>query len=201
MIEPRFFDLRALPERFVRATAELLFTGFRAQHPGAWPTLEDALGEVRESLAPERVSRIALDERGDVLGWIGAIPAYDGRVWEIHPLVVHPARQRQGIGRALVGDLERLARERDIRTLWLGADDEDDQTTLSGVDLYPDVWDRIRDIRNLANHPYEFYRKLGFTIVGVVPDANGWGRPDILMAKRVGRIPEGETSARRRRTG
>jgi aminoglycoside 6'-N-acetyltransferase I len=35
----------------------------------------------------------------------------------------------------------------------------------------------------------EFYRKLGFVIVGVVPDANGPGKPDILMAKRVGRQP------------
>lgn len=34
--------------------------------------------------------------------------------------------------------------------------------------------------------PYEFYQKLGYAIIGVVPDANGLGKPDILMAKRVG---------------
>ena len=28
--------------------------------------------------------------------------------------------------------------------------------------------------------------RLGFVVVGVVPDANGFGKPDILMAKRVG---------------
>jgi len=33
--------------------------------------------------------------------------------------------------------------------------------------------------------PFEFYQKCGFVIVGVVPDANGLGKPDILMAKRV----------------
>ncbi|MCA9940912.1 MAG: AAC(6')-Ia family aminoglycoside 6'-N-acetyltransferase, partial [Anaerolineales bacterium] len=27
--------------------------------------------------------------------------------------------------------------------------------------------------------------KLGYAIVGVVPDANGWGKPDIIMAKRI----------------
>ena len=41
-------------------------------------------------------------------------------------------------------------------------------------------------VRNLRGHPYEFYQRCGFTIVGVVPDANGLGKPDILLAKRVG---------------
>jgi hypothetical protein len=36
-----------------------------------------------------------------------------------------------------------------------------------------------------GRHPYEFYRKVGFTIVGALPDANGFGQPDIFMAKRV----------------
>ncbi len=31
----------------------------------------------------------------------------------------------------------------------------------------------------------EFYQKVGYTVVGVVPDANGLGKPDILMAKRI----------------
>jgi len=38
---------------------------------------------------------------------------------------------------------------------------------------------------------YEFYQKLGFTIVGIIPDANGWGKPDILVAKRVNRDESG----------
>jgi hypothetical protein len=28
---------------------------------------------------------------------------------------------------------------------------------------------------------------MGFVVVGVLPDANGPGKPDMLMAKRVGR--------------
>lgn len=29
----------------------------------------------------------------------------------------------------------------------------------------------------------EFYQKMGFAIVGVMPDANGIGKPDIYIAK------------------
>jgi aminoglycoside 6'-N-acetyltransferase I len=124
-------------------------------------------------------------EDGTVLGWIGAICQYDGHAWELHPLVVHLDRQGQGIGRALVADLECLVRERGATTLYLGTDDEDGATTLSNVDLYPDVTSHISRVRNLRRHPYEFYQKVGFVIVGVIPDANGPGKPDIIMAKRV----------------
>jgi aminoglycoside 6'-N-acetyltransferase I len=34
-------------------------------------------------------------------------------------------------------------------------------------------------------HPLTFYRRHGYRIVGVLPDVNGPGRPDILMAKRL----------------
>jgi aminoglycoside 6'-N-acetyltransferase I len=58
-------------------------------------------------------------------------------------------------------------------------------TTLAGVNLYPNVFEHIATIKNLHGHPYEFYQKCGFVIVGVVPDANGPGKPDIYMAKPV----------------
>ena len=41
-------------------------------------------------------------------------------------------------------------------------------------------------LRTWRDHPFEFYQKLGFVIVGVMPDANGLGKPDIFMAKRLG---------------
>ncbi len=86
-----------------------------------------------------------------------------------------------------MGDLEERVQEQGGLTLWLGTDDEADMTSLSGVDLYPNVWEHVAQIQNLRRHPYEFYKKVGFVIVGVLPDANGRGRPDILMAKRVPR--------------
>ena len=101
--------------------------------------------------------------------------------------MVHPDYQRRGVGRALVADLEDNVRRRGGTTIWLGADDENNQTSLGGIDMYPNVLDHLSNIRNLNNHPYEFYLKVGFTIVGVIPDANGPGKPDIMMAKRVGK--------------
>jgi aminoglycoside 6'-N-acetyltransferase I len=44
-----------------------------------------------------------------------------------------------------------------------------------------------RRIGNLAGHTDELHEKLAFVVIGVLPDANGPRRPDILMAKRVGR--------------
>lgn len=185
----RITDLVAHDLAAVQQVAALLVEGFREQAPDAWPTLADALAEVHESFGADRLSRIAVDERGTVVGWVGGIRQYDGHVWELHPLVVAPAQRGRGIGRALVTDLEEQVRRRGALTLWLGTDDETGQTSLAGVDLYPAPWEQIARIRNLRRHPYEFYQRLGFAIVGVMPDANGLGKPDIFLAKRVGPAP------------
>lgn len=179
-------DLRLADERRVEQTAKLLTDAF----PHAWLDMQEALSEVQESFEPGRLSRVAVDPAGDVLGWVGGIPHYKGNAWELHPLVVRADHRRMGIGSALVHDLETLVRERGGWTIYLGTDDELDQTSLSGVDLYPNVWEHVVRIRNLAGHPFEFYQRLGFAIVGVVPDANGWGKPDIHMAKRIRSHPD-----------
>lgn len=181
----RIRDLRPEDEALIAQLAALLVDGFRANWPGAYSTMDDARDELRQSFAEGRISRVALDEDETALGWIAGQHSY-ARVWELHPLVVRGDRRLEGIGRALVLDLETRVREKGGLTLMLGTDDEDDMTTLSGVDLYEDTWQHVSSIKNLKGHPYEFYQKLGYTIIGVVPDANGLGKPDILMAKRVG---------------
>jgi aminoglycoside 6'-N-acetyltransferase I len=178
-------DLRHDDEAAIDQAADLLVEGFAHLSPQAWPDRETARKEVLEALEADRVCRVADDGFGTVLGWIGGIRQYDGHVWELHPLVVREAYRRRGIGRALVADLELQVRRRGAITLWLGTDDESDRTSLSGVDLYPDVLGHLAGIRNLRGHPYEFYQRVGFSLIGVMPDANGFGRPDILMAKRV----------------
>ena len=172
-------------EQAIEQVAALLIEGFKAHAPNAWSHMVTALEEVGESFGADRISRIALDQSGEVVGWIGGLSHYDGNVWEIHPLVVKPSRQGGGIGRQLVHDFENLVRKRGGLTIWVGTDDEADMTTLAGVDLYPNVLGHLAQIRNLRRHPYEFYQKLGFAIAGVMPDANGRGKPDIFLAKRV----------------
>lgn len=182
-------ELRADDAAAIEQTAAILVAGFRTQAPTAWPDLVAARQEVLASCAVGRLSLIARDDDGNVLGWIGGESHYDGHVWELHPLVVAPAWQGQGIGRALVAALETRARERGGLTLFLGTDDEIDQTSLSGVELYPEPLAHLAAIRNLRRHPCGFYQRLGFAIVGVIPDANGFGKPDILMAKSLRRQP------------
>ena len=172
-------------ENWIKQAAQLLMDAFHKHWPEAWPTLEESLQEVKEMLDKERICRIAIDDEENLLGIIGGIPQYDGHVWELHPLAVQPNMQSQGIGRALVMDFEQQVRLRGGLTIILGSDDEDNMTSLSNIDLYEDLWDKIRNIRNLKNHPFEFYQKMGYIISGVVIDANGIGKPDILMSKRV----------------
>lgn len=181
----KIIDLLPDNELFMHQAAQLLVDAFRDHWPNAWPRFEDGMEEVHEMLEAGRIARAAIDAEGNVLGLIGGIPGYDDNVWELHPLVVQPHRQGQGIGRALVEDFEGQVRARGGLTITLGSDDEDNMTSLSNVDLYEEPWEKIRTIRNLKGHPFEFYQKLGYIITGVVPDANGVGKPDILMSKRV----------------
>ena len=101
-------------------------------------------------------------------------------------LKCHPGIGEAVEGEALVADFEEQVRSRGGLMIYLGTDDENDQTSLSGVDLYPDPLTHLAQIKNIRKHPFEFYQKCGFAVVGVLPDANGFGKPDILMAKRVG---------------
>lgn len=176
-------DLNIENEKHLKQTAELLLTCFE----NSWNTIEDAIGEVKESIDGQRLSRIAVDKENNVIGWIGGISKYDGNVWELHPLVVRKDCQNKGVGKLLVNDFEKQVVKKGGITILLGTDDENNLTTLGGIDIYSDLFNNIKSIRNLNKHPYEFYQKMGYTIVGVIPDANGFGRPDILMAKRVGK--------------
>lgn len=146
------------------------------------PTMEAAEEALRECLSPGN-TQLAAVENGEVIGFGGILtPTYDGRVYELHPLAVRADKQKQGVGKLIITALEDEARARGGLTLWLGSDDETDETSLSNCDLYDDLPAKLRDFRP-GIHPSGFYLKMGYKIIGVMPDANGRGRPDIYMAK------------------
>jgi aminoglycoside 6'-N-acetyltransferase I len=163
----------------VRAAA-LLVEAF----PHWTPTLEDARDVVVEALGEKRICIVARTDV-DVLGWVGGIPGYS-HAWELHPLVVRADVRGQGIGRALVAALEERVRRRGALTLYLGTDDDGPApgTSAGGVDLFPGVLNHAAKLA-VRDHVAGFYRRLGFEVIGLIPDANGLGKPDVLMAKRV----------------
>jgi aminoglycoside 6'-N-acetyltransferase I len=178
-------ELKSDNQIAINQSAEMLVEAFKVHWPNAWPDIQSALEEVEEALQPGKLARAAVDDNGSVLGWVGGSAEYYGHAWELHPLVVRPDLQGNGIGAALVADLIQQVKEHGGMTVYLGSDDEDSMTTLADKDLYDDIPGYLANIRNLKNHPYEFYLKQGFTIVGVIPDANGPGKPDIILAKRI----------------
>lgn len=181
----KIISLQQEDKDLIQQTAQLLVDAFHEHWPEAWETIEEGLEEVHEMLGTERICLIAVDDENNLLGMIGGIPQYDGNVWELHPLAVQPNLQKQGIGQKLVQDFEEQVRQRGGLTIVLGSDDEDNMTSLSNINVYENLWDKIKNIQNFKRHPFEFYQKMGYVITGIVPDANGIGKPDILMAKRV----------------
>lgn len=133
---------------------------------------------------PERFALAAV-EAGAVRGWIGGVRGYSHAL-ELHPLVVDAPWRRAGIGRALVAALEARAAAEGFLTVHLGTDDEVGGTTLFGADLFPNPLARLAAIEPTSQgHPFFFYRRLGYEPVGLLPDANGAGKPDIFMARRI----------------
>jgi aminoglycoside 6'-N-acetyltransferase I len=164
----------------------LVHSEFQKVVPDWLPHLDDARQRVLESMQAGRISRVLLDESNEVVGWIAGTHQY-GHVWELHPLVVAESHQGKGYGRLLIQDLERLVAKRGALTLLVGTSDETDRTTLFGADLYEDTPNHLAKLRSTRPHPLDFYVKVGFTVVGVVPDAEGLGKPTITLAKRIDR--------------
>lgn len=165
-------------QQFKAEAAELFAESFPCSYQ------DSAAEEVRSCLAEGKIALMAVED-GHLMGFVGAVAHYGVTGWELHPLAVKQAYQQQGIGTRLVQALEQEVAARGGITLYLGTDDEFDQTSLSNTDLYQDTYAKIEHVRNLHHHPFEFYQKMGYKIVGVIPDANGIGKPDILMAKRI----------------
>jgi aminoglycoside 6'-N-acetyltransferase I len=175
----------SLDESLIVEVCELLVHSFRDLSPTWVPTVDAARAKVIAALEPGMLSRVLLiDDR--VVGWVGARHDY-GSVWELHPLVVDEVMRGRGYGRALVDDVECLAADNGALTMLLGTSDEVGRTTLTGQDPFVDVITALRDLKPTGAHPLGFWQRVGYTVVGVIPDAEGPGKPTILLAKRIRR--------------
>lgn len=185
MEDLELIDLKQAGQKFLNEAAVMLYKEFLQTAPHSWNTMEAALNEVRECVSGELIC-IGLAGKDRLICWAGLRPMYGHITWELHPMVVAKEFQGKGMGKRLIAELEAAARARGILTIVLGTDDEIGRTSLSGKDLYKaGILREIKKIKNLGNHPYEFYRKMGYAIIGVIPDANGIGKPDIWMGKRL----------------
>lgn len=151
--------------------------------PEGWPTLADAMEEIDELRGKRESLLLCAVEENEIVGWAGLLPEY-GKLFELHPLVVRHDWQRKGIGTALLHEIMRAAREKGGLTLLAGAGDETGETSFANVDLYEDLPGKLAAFEP-GTHQSAFYMQHGFTVVGVVPDVNGIGRPDIQMAIRL----------------
>lgn len=167
-------------DKFIKECAGLLLECF--DH--SWNTISEALDEISLCLENDAIVLVAVED-DRVVGFIGGRVQYIPYGWELHPLAVSNSYQRRGVGTLLVHAFESEVRKRGAEVIFLGADDENGSTSLSGCDLFEDTFEKIQNIKNIKNHPFEFYMKNGYKIVGVLPDANGYGKPDIHMAKRI----------------
>ncbi len=180
-MSPKIMPLDA---RMDEDAAQLLHHAFPDRD--GYPTMKDARDEVQEFRSDqERIALAAVVEGGILAGWIGTISTYNGCSWELHPLVVREDLRGRGLGRLLVKHLETAVAHRGGGTMYLGTDDTRAQTTVGGVDLYPGVLDKLTRIENPGRHPLGFYLRMGYEVTGIIPDANGPGKPDIFMARRI----------------
>jgi len=93
--------------------------------------------------------------------------------------------QRRGHGLRLVRAVEDIARAAGALTMLLGTSDTVNATSLSNVDLYDHLGARLESMTVRAPHAVEFWQRVGYTIVGVIPDAEGPRKPSIQLSRRL----------------
>ena len=153
--------------------------------PEGWESLSDALTEIKECEENPEFILFAAVQDDEVIGWAGIEPQHN-KSFELHPLVVRSDKQSKGIGTKLLKYAEETAKTKGGLVLILSASDENNggETSLANVNLYENLYEKLANFIP-GTHQARFYLKNGYTLTGVVPDAYGIGKPDILMAKRL----------------
>ena len=171
-------------ENIIKQAAEILYKTFTGINKDAWTDMESALVEVNECIVEPNIC-IGIKVGDDLAGWVGLRPMYP-ITWELHPMVVKKEFQGKGLGKLLLNELENIARGNNIIGIFAGSDDETNSTSLSNKKITGEnIFEEISNIKNYKNHPYEFYKKCGYNIVGIIPNANGNNKPDIWLWKDI----------------
>ena len=178
----QLIDLNIADEALVERLAAITFKAFQKPAPGWLPDIDAARRQVVDAGSAGRLGRVLVDD-GVPQGWIGIIRRR--YLWEIHPIAVAKDAQGKGTGTALVEDAAQLAKKAGALTLYASTSDETGATNLSGADLYDNPSSAIANIQAHARTPYRFWQNVGFTVVGLLPDAEGAGKPAIHLARRV----------------
>lgn len=178
----KIIDLDTTDTALVERLATVTFEAFKENAPDWVPTVDLARNQVTAATSQGRLGRVVI-EGGEVVGWVGSITGK--RVWEIHPLAIAIEHQYKGFGHILVEDVARIAKAAGALTLLAGTSDEVGTTNLFGVDLYADPARSIAKIQATGRNPFKFWQNAGFTVVGLLPDAEGIGKPAIQLARRL----------------
>lgn len=175
-------DLDTNDSELVEQLAKITFEAFKENSPDWVPEIGLARNQVLDAGSPGRLGRVVMAD-GRVAGWVGLIKGK--RVWEIHPIAVAIEHQFKGLGHLLVEDVASIAKRAGALTLYAGTSDEVGTTNLFGVDLYIDPANSISNIQATGRNPFKFWQNAGFTVVGLMPDAEGVGKPGIELARRL----------------
>ena len=178
VIENGYYLVEAMDDRFDEQAALLL----QMVYPHLLYTEEEAMFEVQKVSADGSVF-IVYVENDLVQGFIAARPTHGTTGYELYPHVVMPDYQGKGIGTTLLEMLETELKRREASVLFMAVEDEVGQTSLYGEALFQNPTIAFQSVDVASDHPIAFYQKHGFRITGVIPDAFGEGRPDIILAK------------------
>ena len=176
-------ELDSPDTRTVEQLAQITFDAFRESSPQWLPTMETARRQVLAVVETNQIGKVLVDQDRTPMGWIGLIPG--ARVWEIHPIAIAVEHQYKGYGQLLVEDAAAMATNAGALTLFASTSDEVGTTNLFGQNLYDNPALALANLQATGRTPYKFWESAGFTVVGVLPDAEGKGKPSIHLAREL----------------
>jgi aminoglycoside 6'-N-acetyltransferase I len=101
-----------LNDNYITQAAVVLYNVFNNLENQSWPTIDSAKMEVNECLENNNIC-IGMLIDNKIVGWVGLRPMYE-KTWELHPLVVIDDYQNMGVGKILMNEIEKRAKEKGI---------------------------------------------------------------------------------------